>query len=318
MPIFNDKEVMDSSSLCRNASGLQRAMTSALQDGTDAASTSAWPSPRQRRLSATTIWLMAGLLTLALLSRFFVIVPVGERGVLMRFGSVQDRVLSEGLHPLWPLAETVEMLSVRLQSLTMNTEGASRDLQDVKAEVAVNWHIDPTKVNRIYQRLGDVTPLADGVIKPAIEDTIKAVVASFTAEELVTKREIVKVSITQLLQQRLLRYDLLLDDVDLLQIDFSEGFREAVEAKQVAEQEAKRAEFEAIRAQRLAEAKVFLAQGESQAQKLLQASLSPLVLQHEAIEKWNGHLPLVVGQETVARVDLPALLKADRTRGRRT
>ena len=63
---------------------------------------------------------------------------------------------------------------------------------------------------------------------------------------------------------------------------------------------------------------MFLAQGESEAQKFLQASLSAEVLQHEAIEKWNGHLPLVVGQEAVARFDLASLLKADRSRSRRS
>jgi prohibitin 1 len=95
----------------------------------------------------------------------------------------------------------------------------------------------------------------------------------------------------------------LLDDVDLLQIDFSERFREAVEAKQVAVQEAKRAEFEAIRAQRQADARVYLARGQAQAQQLLQSGLTPEILEHEAIEKWNGHLPLVVGQDAIGRFD---------------
>lgn len=292
-------------------------MTSALQADPMAASSSALPSAQRLRYALPTLWLVAVLLSLALLSRFFVMVPVGERGVLMRFGAVQNLVMNEGLHPIWPLVDTVQLLSVRIQSLTMQTEAASRDLQDVKAEVAVNWHIDPAKVNRVYQRIGSVDQLAAGVIQPAIEDTIKAIVASVTAEELVTERSAVKTAVAELLRERLAHYELLLDDVDLLQVDFSERFRDAVEAKQIAEQDAKRAEFEAERARRMAEAKVFLAQGESEAQKLLQASLNPLILQHEAIEKWNGHLPLVVGQEAVARFDLPALLKADRRQGRR-
>lgn len=281
-----------------------------------AASAESTPAVRRIRNALSAIKLFTLMLCLALLSRFFVVVHAGERGVLMRFGAVQEQVLAEGIHPLLPLMHSVQLLSVRVQTFSMETEAASRDLQDVGAEVALNWHIDPAQVNSIYQRLGDIDRISSGVIRPAIEDGIKAVLASFTAEQLVSERSRVKEAITNLLSERLERYNLLLDDVDLLQVDFSERFREAVEAKQVAEQEAKRAEFEAIRAQRLADAKVFQARGQAQAQQLLQSSLSPEILEHEAIEKWNGHLPLVIGQEAIGRFDFKSLIKADRRQGR--
>ena len=251
------------------------------------------------------------VLALVLLSRLFVVVPAGERGVLLQFGAVQERILEEGLHPLVPLAQSVKLLSVRVQSLAVQTEAASKDLQDVGAEVALNWHAQPQAVNSLYQRIGDLEQMSGTVIRPAIEDSLKAVLASFTAEQLVTERGTVKEAIRALLSERLAHYNLSLDDVDLLQVDFSARFREAVEAKQVAEQEAKRAEYEALRAQRQAEGRVFLARGQAQAQELLQSSLTPEVLEHEAIERWNGHLPLVVGNDAVGRFDFRSLLKAD-------
>lgn len=273
------------------------------------------PAKLQRiRNAISALRLFTVMLCLALLSRFFVVVPAGERGVLMRFGAVQELVLQEGIHPVIPVMQSVKLLSVRVQTYSMETEAASRDLQDVAAEVAVNWHLSPERINRIYQRLGEPELISAGVIRPSIEDSIKAVVASFTAEQLVTERAQVKAAIFNLLGERLQRYDLELDDVDLLQVDFSERFREAVEAKQVAEQEAKRAEFEAIRAQRMAEAQVFLAKGQAEAQQLLQSSLTPAILENKAIEKWNGSLPLVMGQEVAGRFDLKTLLKADRRR----
>ena len=274
------------------------------------------PQLRRIRNALSALRLFSLMLCLALLSRFFVVVPAGERGVLMRFGAVQERILEEGMHPLVPLMNSVKLLSVRVQSFSTDTEAASRDLQDVAAQVALNWHLDPQAVNQIYQRIGGVAQITTSVIRPAIEDSIKAVLASFTAEQLVTERSQVKEAIGQLLSQRLDHYSLVLDDVDLLQVDFSERFREAVEAKQVAEQEAKRAEFEAIRAQRQADARVYLARGQAQAQQLLQAGLTPEILEHEAIEKWNGHLPLVVGQDAVGRFDFKSLIKADRRQGR--
>jgi regulator of protease activity HflC (stomatin/prohibitin superfamily) len=273
---------------------------------------------QRARNALSALRLFGLLLALVLLSQFFVVVPAGERGVLLRFGAVQDRVLPEGLHAVLPVRDSVKRLSVRVQSLPLRSEAASRDLQDVAFDVAVSWHILPDEVPQVYRRLGREEAIVATVIEPALEDGLKAVVASFTAEQLITERPAVKEALRQLLNGRLSRYDLALDGVDLLQVDFSERFRQAVEAKQVADQDAKRAEYEAAKARRLADAKVFLAEGEARAQQLLQAGLTPEVLQRQAIEKWNGHLPLVMGGESVNSLNLKSLLKADgKSEGRR-
>lgn len=295
--------------------------SAAEQPALDAVTESPAPLPPSQaseriRNAVSALRLFLVVLAIVLVTRFFVVVPAGERGVLMQFGAVQQRILDEGLHPLIPVVQNVKLLSVRVQSFITQTEAASKDLQDVGAEVALNWHVLPDQVNSLFQRLGDLEQISVKVIRPAIEDSIKAVLASFTAEQLVTERATVKAAIASLLNDRLAHYSLVLDDVDLLQVDFSERFREAVEAKQVAEQEAKRAEYEAVRAQRLADAKVFLARGQAQAQQLLQAGLTPEILEHEAIEKWNGHLPLVVGSDGVSRFDFKSLIKAEKKQGR--
>jgi regulator of protease activity HflC (stomatin/prohibitin superfamily) len=252
------------------------------------------------------------LLVLLLVSQFFVVVPAGSRGVLLRFGAVQERVLEEGLHPLLPGVESVRPLSVRLQSLSLRSEAASRDLQDVRAEVTLSWHLRPERVAAIYGQLGEEEAIVRHLIKPAIDDGLQAVVARLTAEELITERAVLKRGLAELLQARLAANDLALDAVDLVQLDFSPGFRQAVEAKQVAEQDARRAQFEALKAQRLAQARVHAAEGEARAQQLLQAGLTPELLEHQRIEKWNGHLPLVVSRDPVRGLNLKALLKAER------
>lgn len=252
------------------------------------------------------------LLALLLVSQFFVVVPAGSRGVLLRFGAVQERVLGEGLHPLLPGVESVRPLSVRLQSLSLRSEAASRDLQDVRAEVTLSWHLRPERVAAIYGQLGEEEAIVRHLITPAIDDGLQAVVARLTAEELITERSVLKRGLTELLQARLAANDLALDAVDLVQLDFSPGFRQAVEAKQVAEQDARRAQFEALKAQRLAQARVHAAEGEARAQQLLQAGLTPELLEHQRIEKWNGRLPLVVSRDPVRGLNLKALLKAER------
>ena len=273
-------------------------------------------SPRVKN-ALSALRLLVILLTLALLTSFFVVVPVGSRGVLLRLGAVQDTILSEGFHPLLPIVYSVQPMSVQVQSLVQHSEGASRDLQDVNIDLAVGWHVLAHRVNRVYQQLGDGEAIVKKVIEPAIEDGLKAVVASFTAEQLITERPQVKSALVQVLTERLQGFDLVLDGIDLVQLEFSNRFREAVEAKQVAEQDARRAEYEALKAQRLAAAKVYLAEGEAKAQQLLQTGLTPEVLQRQAIEKWNGHLPLVVGNDSLRSLDIKSLLKADRNLNRR-
>ena len=264
------------------------------------------------RNALSAVRLVALLLALALISKFFVIVPAGERGVLLRFGAVQPMVLAEGLHPLLPVRDRVKPMSVRVQSRTLHSEAASRDLQDVDFDLAVSWHLLPERAALAYQRLGDGRAIESTVIEPALEDTLKAVVAVFTAEQLITERAAVKQALADRMGARLAGHDLVLDGIDLLQVQFSEPFRLAVEAKQVAEQDSRRAEYEAEKARRLAAARVFQAEGEARAGKLLQEGLTQEVLEHQAIEKWNGHLPLVMSRDSLRGLDLKSLLKLDR------
>lgn len=255
------------------------------------------------------------LLALALLSTFIVVVPVGERGVLLRLGAVQPRILDEGVHLIVPGLQAVKTLSVRLQSHLQKSEAATRDLQDVSLDLAVRWHLPPDRLPAVYQRLGEPQAIVSKVLEPGVEDGLKTVVATMTAEQLITERDAFRKRLETLLSDRLSPFDLVLDGVDLVQLDFSPRFRAAVEAKQVAEQDARRAAYEAITAQRQAAARVYRAEGEAKAQQLLKTTLTPEVLQHQALERWNGHLPLVMGHESAPPLlDFKSLLKVDRSR----
>lgn len=239
------------------------------------------------------------------------IVEAGERGVLMQFGKVQDQILGEGIHLIVPLVNTVKKLTVRVQKQEISAEASSKDLQDVFADVALNWHIEPESANAIFQRIGDENAVIERVINPAIEEVLKAVMARYTAEELITKRGEVKAGVDNLLSTRLANYYVAVDDISLVHVHFSQRFDEAVEAKQIAEQEAKRAEFVALRAKQEAEARINLAYGEAEAQRLVKETLNPEVLQKQAIEKWNGKLPKIVGSNGIKLWDLTEFAKAD-------
>ena len=248
------------------------------------------------------------IIFLAILSKFFVIVNAGERGVLMQFGKVQEQVLGEGLHVIVPTVYTVKKLSVRVQKQESSAEASSKDLQDVFTDVALNWHIIPDEANAIFQQIGDEQEVVARIIAPAVEEVLKAVMAKYTAEEIITKRGEVKAAVDEFLTLRLLTYHIAVDDISLVHVHFSQRFSDAVEAKQIAEQEAKRGEFLALKAVKEAEAKVNLARGEAEVQRLLQDNLTPELLERQAIEKWDGKLPLIVGEGGKNLLDLNKLV----------
>ncbi|WP_445173345.1 prohibitin family protein [Microcoleus sp.] len=249
------------------------------------------------------------IIFLAILSKFFVIVNAGERGVLMQFGKVQEQVLGEGLHVIVPTVYTVKKLSVRVQKQESSAEASSKDLQDVFTDVALNWHIVPDEANAIFQQIGDEKEVVVRIIDPAVEEVLKAVMAKYTAEEIITKRGEVKAAVDEFLTLRLLTYHIAVDDISLVHVHFSQRFSDAVEAKQIAEQEAKRGEFLALTAVKEAEAKVNLAKGEAEVQRLLQDNLTPELLERQAIEKWDGKLPLIVGEGGKNLLDLRKLVE---------
>ncbi len=256
------------------------------------------------------VQLTIAIVFLAILSIFFVIVNAGERGVMMQFGKVQEQVLGEGLHVIVPIVHTVQKLSVRVQKQESSAEASSKDLQDVFADVALNWHIIPEEANAIFQQIGDEKAVVDRIINPAVEEVLKAVMAKYTAEEIITKRGEVKGGVDDFLTSRLAAYHIAVDDISLVHVHFSEQFSDAVEAKQIAEQEAKRGEFLALKAIKEAEAMVNLAKGEAEVQRLLRDNLTAELLERQAIEKWNGKLPLIVGDGSKNILDVRKLFNS--------
>lgn len=243
------------------------------------------------------IYLVGGFVLLVgvIIFKPFVIVNAGERGVVMQFGKVQDNILDEGIHPILPIVTSVKRISVRVQKNDVKAEAASKDLQNVNMDVAVNWHIEPKRVNEVFQRVGDENEIINRIISPAVSEVVKAATAKKTAEEIITKRTELKQEIDNQLRDRLLSYGVILDDVSLVNVGFSPEFSKAIEAKQIAEQEAKRADFIALKAEKDAQAEINRAKGQAEAQRLRRQTLTNELLQQQAIEKWDGRFPMVMG-----------------------
>lgn len=243
------------------------------------------------------VYALGALLALILLFGTFVTIPAGHCGVLTTFGAASPNVLYPGLHIKLPLIQDVVLMNVQVQKNQLTEHAASLDLQDVDSTVATNWNIDPADAAWIYQRIGMEDALNERIIQPVVSNAVKAIVAHYNAEELVEKRDQVRREIEDLIRKNLNPYhvNVAVDGVSITNFDFSPEYETAIENKQVAQQRAQQAEYELQQAKVEAERQIAQAQGQAEAQKLLQQTLTPELIQQQAIQKWDGHLPTVVG-----------------------
>ena len=239
------------------------------------------------------------------------VVPAGHTGVVVTMGKVSDRVLDEGMHFKLPFVQQVVMMNNKIQKTEIDSNGVSKDLQTVSSGVAINYHINKDDSAVIYRTIGE--GYADTVLQPAIQESMKAITAQYTAEELITKRSAVGEEIGATLAEKVQEYGILIDKFNIINFDFSAEFNDAIEQKQVAEQNKLRAETEKeqkiIEAQADAEQKVIAAkaeadairqkaEAEADANEKINASLNENVLKYQQIEKWNGEDPNVVSSDS--------------------
>lgn len=232
-------------------------------------------------------------------------VGTGEVGVVTRFGKVTGRELNEGVHLVLPwLFERASIYDVKVQKQEADAAAASKDLQDVNSTVVLNYRIEPGRVSEIHQNIGP--SYLQTVVEPAVQEVFKASSAQFTATELITQRTRVKDDAQRLLVERLGQYGIVVQDISITNFTFSPEFTQAIEKKQVAQQQAEQAVFEAQRAKEQANATIESAKGQAEAQRLQQATLTPLIIQKQWVGKWDGKLPQYVGgSEAGLFINLP-------------
>jgi len=265
-----------------------------------------FPTTNKIKIAAAVITV---IIIIVVLAEATVIVEAGHRGVVLYLGAVENRVLGEGVHFIVPFVEQVVQMEVRTQKFQAEATAASNDLQEVQTVIAVNYRIDPMETNKIYQILG--VNYADRVISPTIQESVKASVAKFNAEELITKRETAKSVIANAIRSTLASNNIQTQNVFITDFKFSDAFATQIEQKVVAFQKflTEQNNLKAIevvanqsvaQAEGQARANAARAGGESQAIKIITLQLreSPEYLQWQAITKWNGQMPYALGSSS--------------------
>ena len=249
----------------------------------------------------------------------FVEVPAGNVGVVTNFGQVQTVTLEPGLHLIVPIYQRVTNVDTRVQPHTFQEiDAASKELQTVKLTGTMNYHIDGQFASDLFQRVG--TDFAAKIIDPAFNDFIKTVVPAYSVNDILAKRDEIRSLAKQQLAATLSQYHIVVDDIFIANIAFSDSFQQAIEAKQVAQQQVQteqqilaqkqiQAQQAVAAAKGQADATVTLATGQAKANDLLNASLTDQILQYQYIQKLTDKIQVMLlpsGNQTI--FDLKSLL----------
>ena len=256
------------------------------------------------------IGVIAGVIVCIL--SLFTSIPTGHTGIPVTFGKVSNYVLDAGINVKLPWQDIVVMDN-RVQKESVKLSCFSSDIQEVTMLYTINFQIRQSDAMVIYSTIGK--DYYEKVIVPCITESVKAVTAKYTAENLIATRNALALKIEDDLANKLDGYNIILVSTSIEDMDFTDDFTNAVEAKQVAQQNKLKAQTEAdqkrIEAKAEADAEVIKAQGEAEAYQKINESLTGTVLDKMYYDKWNGILPSVVGADSV--VVMPDSLKTDTT-----
>jgi regulator of protease activity HflC (stomatin/prohibitin superfamily) len=254
-------------------------------------------------------------------------VSSGSKGVLMQWGKVSG-ILDEGLHLLMPFRDSIVIMNTQTQLVTSVDQSCGTfDIQEVYVDIAVNYRLNPLAVDVIYTDLRQ--DYANRIVRPNVEESIKATTSDFTAEELLQLRESVKSRFKAILTERLLGYNIDVVDVAITNYRFNQQFLDATNDKVIALQEAERAknDLERIRyeaqqqviqaeaaanatiatATAEATARVIAAESQAEAIRLVQEQLTqnPEYIQYLTVIGWDGKLPYFLGSDVMPFFQLP-------------
>lgn len=219
-------------------------------------------------------------------------VDTGNRGVVLHLQNPTGEIKEQGFYWKAPFVEDVVEMPVQILKEEAEATAASRDLQDVTTKVALNYHLDPSRVVQIYQEVKK--KWAGVIVQPAIQEAVKNATAKYTAEELITKRSEVREAISVNIKEKVAPRGILVDEVNIINFDFSQSFNAAIERKVTAEQEALASKNQLERIKYEAQQAIEKAKGEAESIRIQSQALTeqPQFLEKMAIEKWNGVLPV--------------------------
>jgi prohibitin 2 len=257
---------------------------------------------------------ISGLLALVVfLVGSIIIVPTQSIAIMTRFQKVTGETFENGIH-FKLIIDTPVTMSLKTQLFSDPTTAASKDLQDVTATIAINYHLDESQAPSTYRTIGK--DYINVIGNPIVQETVKEITAKYNAEEMITNREQVKSDISTALISRLQERGVICESVNITNFQFSDTFTAAIEAKVAAAQAIQteqntlltvqvKAQEAQAQATGQANATIAIASGQAEANKILGDSLTPSILQYMYIQAIKSNDKIVIPEGSFVTLPTP-------------
>lgn len=255
---------------------------------------------------------IAAMIVVVILGMSVGAVPTGSIGVVLRFGAITGRTLGEGIYVVMPLTESVQVMSAQVHAYSVDAAAATSDAQGISTTITVNYQLDRARCMDIYRTMRD--QYESRVIVPGVQESVKAATARYNAQDLISKREEVRMAVKALLFDKLEKqFGIRIIDVSITNIEFTDSdFRAALEKKAKMTQDAITALRNLEKVKYEQQAKVEVAKADAESQRLLRQNVTPEVLQlrklevqKAAIDKWDGKYPNVMTGNSPLLMQIP-------------
>lgn len=221
------------------------------------------------------------------------VIDTGNRGVRTWFGDVtSEKPLSEGLYFYLPVAGNIVEYECKTQVYTGTFSTYTKDMQPSEIEIAINYSLNRDEVALLHKEVGKSYERT--VLRPRIEADVKDIIGQWDAASLVANREKASQQILELMKVNLNERHIVVESVSIKNIDYSDAFERAIEAKVVAKQKAEEAKNRTIEVEETAKQKVISAEAEAKSMQIRSQALSQNknLVEYEAVQKWDGKLPV--------------------------
>ena len=245
-------------------------------------------------------YIVIGIIVFFLFLSSFTTIKSGEVGLRIRFGKIVDSSLNEGVNFKIPFIEKIKKVNIKVQKVELNTESSSKDLQTITTQLAVNYKVQGEMASNLYKTVGN--SYEQTILIPAIQESIKAVMSEYTAEQTITKRNEVSDKCLEEIQSKMEKYGIHIAEFNIIDLDFSQAYSQAIEEKQVAEQKVLTAKQELEKSKVEAEKRIVEAEATNKANELLKQNVTDEVLLKQFIEKWDGKLPTTYAGEDIFKM----------------
>jgi len=263
-----------------------------------------------RQVVKIVFWACFGIFILCALFSTFFQIQAGERGVITTFGKPSARIAEEGLNMKIPFIQQVYKYNVKTIPINFDNKAGvgdkseysslfsfTKDQMEIQVAIVINYHIEPNDVMNVYQTYGTQDYYNLNVIEPIIREAVKAESAKFNVAELATERETFSNNVHKNLQTKFEAKKAVLESIYVVNIELPQAYKDSIDKKMIAEQDALAAKNKLDQVQYEAEQKVAEAKGKADAMTLESNALkqNQQILQLRFIEKWDGKLSLVSG-----------------------